>query len=312
MHMCVDHYLLDLSRRFFAVICQNRRHEMIFRSILQIKDYLRKKQYEGFTVGFIPTMGALHDGHLSMVKKASQENDIVVVSIFINPTQFSKSEDFDKYPRDLKKDVTLAYNSGASVIFSPEAKAIYPEEYKTYVEVEEMSEVLCGASRQGHFKGVATVVTKLLNIVHPDKAYFGQKDAQQAVIIKQLVNDLNMDAEIVICPTIREKNGLAMSSRNVYLKEEEKKQSLMISKALAEAKQLLQYNHYTSQEIKMMMIERIAQTEGHIEYIEIVNADTLRKVDTFQETTLIAVAVKFGDTRLIDNIIISARRKAIS
>ncbi len=284
----------------------------IFNSIPEIKAYLRKKQYEGHSIGFIPTMGSLHDGHLSMVKRASKENDIVVVSIFVNPAQFGEAEDFEKYPKNLNKDVELSYNSGADVIFYPDVHEIYPAEYKTYVEVKEISDVLCGASRKGHFKGVATVVTKLLNIVHPDKAYFGQKDAQQAIIIKQLVKDLNMDAEIIISPTIREKDGLAMSSRNVYLSENEKKQSVVISEALIEAKRLIHYNYYMPKQIKMMIAEKITQTTGQIEYVEIVDINSLKEVETFQGTILIAVAVKFGDTRLIDNIIIDGSKQAAS
>lgn len=282
----------------------------IFNSIEEIKKYLRGEQ-RNHTIGFIPTMGALHEGHLSMVKRASKENDIVVVSIFVNPTQFGEAEDFEKYPKTFERDIELAGQSGAQVIFYPDAKEIYPKGYKTYVEVEEISDVLCGASRQGHFKGVATVVTKLLNIVHPDKAYFGQKDAQQAIIIKQLVKDLNMDSEIVISPTVREKNGLAISSRNVYLSEIQKKESMILSEALLEAKRLIGYN-YNIEQIKNIITNKIAKTSGEIEYVEIVDAETLENIDSVQGNILIAVAVRFGETRLIDNVIIDISENLVS
>lgn len=279
----------------------------IFNTITDIKTYLRKRQYEGNAIGFIPTMGALHEGHLSMVKKANKENDIVVVSIFVNPTQFGKNEDLDKYPRRLDEDIKLSEQAGAHVIFCPEVREIYPKGYKTYVEVEDMSNVLCGATRQGHFKGVTTIVTKLLNIIHPDKAYFGQKDAQQAMIIKQLVRDLSMDGEIIICPTIREKSGLAMSSRNAYLSQAEKKESTVISEALMEAERLIHEGNVDPEQIKNIITQKINHTTGKIEYIEIVELESLQKVNPIKGTILIAVAVKFGTTRLIDNIIIEEK-----
>ncbi|MDP2754119.1 MAG: pantoate--beta-alanine ligase, partial [Nitrospirota bacterium] len=193
----------------------------------------------GRTIGFVPTMGVLHEGHLSLVRRAKQENDITTVSIFVNPTQFGPSEDFKQYPRDIEGDTAKLFKEEADILFMPDAPLIYPEGFSTYVEVEKISERLCGAFRPGHFKGVATVVTKLLNIVKPTKAYFGQKDFQQTIVIKQLVKDLDMDADIVVCPTLREQDGLAMSSRNAYLDIRQREAATVIYKCLIEASDLI-------------------------------------------------------------------------
>lgn len=278
---------------------------IIFNKIDEIKLYLRKQQNAGQTIGFVPTMGYLHEGHQSLIRKAAEENDITVVSIFVNPTQFGPSEDLAKYPRDLKRDEIKAKEAGAHIIFHPDDKEMYPEGYKTYIEVEELSDVLCGASRKGHFKGVATVVAKLFNIVHPDKAYFGQKDAQQALVIKQMVKDLNMDTEIVVCPIIREEDGLAKSSRNVYLSEDERKRSLVLSKSLRRAQELIEQGITDAKIIRSEIVGMIEKENVIIDYVEIVSADTLKQVDKIEGKILIALAVKVGTTRLIDNIILT-------
>lgn len=278
----------------------------IFRNIEAIKAYLREKQYGGHSIGFVPTMGCLHEGHLSMVKKAADENDIIVVSLFINPKQFGKNEDFDKYPKNFLKDVELSKEAGAHVIFNPTAEEMYAPNYKTYVEVEKISDVLCGINRPGHFKGVATVVTKLLNIVHPDRAYFGQKDAQQAVIIQQMVEDLNMDTQIVICPTIREEGGLALSSRNTYLSQEEKERSKAIYQILNEAEGLIKKTRDANQ-IKAMIYNSLQREVNNVEYVAITEAHSLKEVECIQGKVLIAVAAKVGSTRLIDNIVLDVK-----
>lgn len=277
-----------------------------YNKINDIKTYLRKKQYMGDTVGFIPTMGCLHEGHLSMIKRAAKENHIVVLSIFVNPKQFGKNEDFEKYPRDFEKDAKLAEQAGADIIFYPDINEMYPETYKTYVEVPNLSNVLCGISRPDHFKGVTTIVTKLLNIVHPDRAYFGQKDAQQAILIRQMVNDLNMDSEIIICPTVREKDGLAMSSRNVYLSDQERKSAVILHESLQKAQYLVQEGGIRDTETIVSTITKMIRKIQNItiEYVSIVAEDSLKEVMWINGRVLCVLAVKIGNTRLIDNMII--------
>jgi len=277
----------------------------IFNRIDEIKSYLRQKQKEDRTIGFVPTMGYLHEGHLSLIRRAKDENDIAIVSIFVNPTQFGPNEDYETYPRDLDRDVRLAEEAGASVIFAPEVKEMYPDGYKTFIEVTDLSETLCGASRPGHFRGAATVVMKLLNIVRPDKAYFGQKDAQQAVIMQRMVRDLNHDTEIVVCPIIREKDGLAMSSRNVYLNDEERKQAVVLSKSLNMAADLISKGERDAGKIKEAITAMIKEKDlAVIDYVSIVNYETMKDLDKISGKVLVALAVKFGKTRLIDNIIV--------
>lgn len=277
-----------------------------YNKINDIKTYLRKKQYMGDTVGFIPTMGCLHEGHLSMIKRAAKENHIVVLSIFVNPKQFGKNEDFEKYPRDFEKDAKLAEQAGADIIFYPDINEMYPETYKTYVEVPNLSNVLCGISRPDHFKGVTTIVTKLLNIVHPDRAYFGQKDAQQAILIRQMVNDLNMDSEIIICPTVREKDGLAMSSRNVYLSDQERKSAVILHESLQKAQYFVQEEGIRDTETIVSTITKMIRKIQNItiEYVSIVAEDSLKEVMWINGRVLCVLAVKIGNTRLIDNMII--------
>ena len=262
---------------------------------------------ESKTIGFVPTMGYLHDGHLSLIKTAKQHTDVAVVSIFVNPKQFSKNEDLDNYPRDLKRDEEMARLAGSDVLFYPSAEDMYPEGYATYVDVERMSVSLCGASRPGHFRGVATVVAKLFGIVKPDIAYFGQKDAQQSIVIKKMVEDLNMDVEIKVLPTVREKDGLAMSSRNMYLSEKERKDALCLYQALAKAETAVKSGERNTVKIVKMMEDIVKEKPtARIDYIEAVDAKTLNPVDTISGDTLMALAVFIGKTRLIDNTILNS------
>ena len=277
----------------------------LIRSIKKMYEFSKKAHLGGKTIGFVPTMGYLHQGHLSLIRKARKENDIVVVSIFVNPIQFGPKEDFKKYPRDLKRDMNLAKQVGTDVIFYPDAKDMYPEGFKTYVNVEELSEKLCGKFRPGHFKGVATVVTKLFNIVCPDIAYFGQKDAQQAIIIKRMVKDLNIPVKIKVLPIVREKDGLAMSSRNTYLNEKERKDALVLYQALNLAKDLIKSGITDSGKIIDRLRRFIKKKKNaKIDYISVVDTDNLNPVKKVSKKCLIALAVWIGRTRLIDNIIV--------
>jgi len=270
-----------------------------------IQKEIKKAKKQGKTVGFVPTMGALHQGHLSLIRIARRENDLVVVSIFVNPSQFGPKEDYTKYPRNLELDAELCGKEKTDIIFYPGAKEMYPCGYNTYVTVERLSDTLCGKYRPGHFKGVATVVTKLLNIINPDIAYFGQKDAQQAVIIKKLVGDLNMPAKIKIMPTLREKDGLALSSRNVYLNPAERKDAPVLSQALDLAKGLVKRGVKDTTKIVDAMKHLIKKKKtAKIDYISIVGLENLEPLRKITGSCLIAEAVWIGRTRLIDNIII--------
>ncbi|MDI3472951.1 MAG: pantoate--beta-alanine ligase [Thermotogaceae bacterium] len=259
----------------------------------------------GKSIGFVPTMGYLHEGHLSLVRKARKENEIVVVSIFVNPTQFGPNEDFDKYPRDTDRDLKLLQNENVDFVFMPSAEEMYPEGYATYVIVERLTEVLCGKSRPGHFRGVATVVTKLFNIVKPTRAYFGQKDAQQFRVLKRMVEDLNMDVEMVEAPIVRESDGLAMSSRNVYLSPEERKQAVALFETLNLAKKAIENGERDAEKVKQLMRENISKYDKVIiDYIEIVDEKNLTPLSKIEGKVLIAIAAFVGKARLIDNIIV--------
>jgi pantoate--beta-alanine ligase len=274
-----------------------------FTQITEIKEYLRKQQSGGARIGLVPTMGYLHEGHLSLIRRAVRENDITVVSIFVNPIQFGPSEDLAKYPRDLANDLQLIQETGAAVVFIPSTNEMYGEDYQTYVQVEKITKTLCGRSRPSHFQGVTTVVTKLFNIVRPDRAYFGQKDAQQAFVIKKMMQDLNMDVEIIVCPIVRETDNLAMSSRNVYLNVEERQQAVVLYQALTVAENLIQQKEKDALIVKEHMTELIrSKSLANIDYIAIVNAQSLQDIRNISGAVLIALAVKFGTTRLIDNI----------
>jgi len=276
---------------------------------------LTKKVFEikksNKTVGLVPTMGFLHDGHRSLIKKARQDTDCVIVSIFVNPTQFGPKEDFKKYPRGLKKDLDLCKKEGVDIVFTPEPEDMYPEGYATYVNTERVTDMLCGESRPGHFRGVATIVTKLFNITMPDIAYFGQKDAQQAIVIKKIAEDLNMSVKINVLPIVREKGGLAMSSRNIYLSLEERIQAQSIYRSLKLAKELFNSGEKDSWKIISKMKQVIGkQPDVKVDYIKVVDIRDLKNIKKISGKALIAVAVWIGKTRLIDNIVIKTRPRA--
>jgi pantoate--beta-alanine ligase len=257
------------------------------------------------SVGLVPTMGYLHDGHISLVHKARSENLSVIVSIFVNPTQFGPSEDFAAYPRDTKHDLSMLEKEGANIVFMPSVEEIYPERFNTWVNVEKITEGLEGEVRPGHFKGVATVVCKLFNIVEPDKAYFGQKDAQQLIVIRKMVTDLNMNLEVVAVPTMREPDGLAMSSRNIYLSKEERQAALVLWKALCLARGNWENGERDAARLRRDMITLIEKEPfAKIDYVSIANLETLEELDTIEKSALVSLAVRIGKTRLIDNTIL--------
>lgn len=274
----------------------------IIRTIIEIREIIKEWKKEGFSVGFVPTMGYLHEGHKSLIEKAASENQRVVVSTFVNPTQFGVNEDLDKYPRDLDRDFNVCEKAGAHIMFVPSTDEMYPTTPLTFVNVNILTEGLCGMKRPGHFQGVCSVVTKLFNIVTPDKAYFGEKDAQQLAVIRQMVRDLNMDVEIVGCPIIREDDGLAKSSRNTYLSDEERKAALVLNKSLKHAKELLLEDEKDAKKI-IGSIESfiISEPLAKIDYIQVVDSENLKPVDKIEKPILIAIAVYIGKTRLIDN-----------
>lgn len=279
----------------------------IIQSLKEMSSISKKVRLSRKTIGFVPTMGALHKGHLSLIRKARQENDTVVVSIFVNPIQFGPQEDFKQYPRPIKQDIYLCRKVGVDFIFYPKANSIYPQGFKTYVTTEELSSVLCGKFRPGHFRAVTTVVTKLFNIVQPDIAYFGQKDAQQAIIISKMVRDLNIPLKIKIMPTIRESDGLAMSSRNIYLNQSERKDACVLYQVLGLAKSLIRQGKRNSKEIIQKMKRLIAQKKSaKIQYISIVDLNELKPMDRIKDKVLIALAVWIGKTRLIDNLMVNS------
>lgn len=277
----------------------------LIKSVPQMKMFSLAARKKDRSIGFVPTMGYLHEGHLSLVREAKKKNGVVVVSIFVNPTQFGPKEDLKKYPRDLKRDLKMLSKLGVDAVFYPDAKEMYPEGLKTYVEVDGLSDKLCGAYRPGHFRGVATVVAKLFNIVCPDDAYFGQKDFQQLVIIRRMVKDLNMDVNVVAMPTVREADGLAMSSRNSYLSKEERQKASIIIKALKLARQLIKSGVRDASKVKSAVSKLIRTKAGvRIDYIEVADPETLEGKKIIKGRTLIAVAARVGTTRLIDNILI--------
>lgn len=274
----------------------------VIKKIDELKDVLKDFKKEGKSIGLVPTMGFLHKGHASLIKKAVEENDIVVVSDFVNPIQFGPNEDLEAYPRDINADSKLCEDLGADFIFNPEPSEMYHNK-KAFVDIEGLSDNLCGARRAGHFRGVCTVCTKLFNIVGPNRAYFGQKDAQQLSIIKKLVFDLNIPVEIVACPIVREEDGLAMSSRNTYLSNDERKAALCLSKAIFEGEKMAN-NGASVGEVLEKMKELISSEKlAKIDYISAVDLETIKDVDNFNKDTLVAIAVYIGKTRLIDNFI---------
>lgn len=279
---------------------------MIIKTIKELDTQLAPYRNESKTIGFVPTMGFLHEGHLSLIRRAKAENDIVVVSDFVNPTQFAPNEDFESYPRDIVRDEELATSAGADFIFHPSVSEIYPEGSSTFVEVEgDITKVLCGESRPSHFKGVTTVVAILFNIVKANKAYFGQKDAQQVAVLLQMVRDLHMNIELVVCPIIREEDGLAMSSRNTYLSDEARKQSVVLNQSLLLAEGVFNNGENSTNKLIKIIADKINEMPlAEIDYVSIYDYPSLKVITKINQQALAAVAVKFGNTRLIDNIIL--------
>lgn len=277
----------------------------LIETITEIKDIVWKAKDSGLTIGLVPTMGYLHDGHKSLMIKSSHDNDITITSVFVNPAQFGKGEDLDKYPRDLTRDMAVANNAGVDYVFYPKVSQMYPEGYDTYVSVGGVSSDLCGAKRPGHFRGVATVVLKLFNICVPTRAYFGQKDYQQAVVINKMTKELDLDIEIVVCPIVREKDGLAMSSRNVYLNEDERKAATGIYKALCHIEREYLNGVFEVSSLKETAIKELLKFPLiKTEYIEIRDAYDLTEIKEITRDAVAAIAVYAGSTRLIDNIIL--------
>lgn len=275
----------------------------IVKTIEEVRKYVKAWRREGLSVGLVPTMGFLHEGHRSLIERAAKENDRVVVSDFVNPTQFGPNEDFESYPRDIEKDAALCNDAGAAVIFNPEAEEMY-DNALTKVSVDKITKVLCGKTRPIHFDGVCTVVSKLFNIVTPDRAYFGQKDAQQLCVVRKMVKDLNFDIEIVSCPIIREADGLAKSSRNTYLNDEERKAALCLSRSLSIGRELIENGEHSAEAVKAAIRAEIEKEPlAKIDYVEIVSFDTLESVESISKPVLAAIAVYIGKTRLIDNFI---------
>jgi pantoate--beta-alanine ligase len=276
-------------------------------TISEVRAVLDEARARGARVGMVPTMGALHEGHLSLIRIARAENDMVVVSIFVNPAQFGPSEDLAKYPRDLERDRRVAEEAGADLIFNPSVVEMYPEAYSTWVDVEGLTAGLCGRSRPGHFRGVCTVVSKLFAICRPDRAYFGEKDAQQLAVIKRMVRDLNTPVQIVPCPTVREADGLAMSSRNVRLTPEQRAQAPVLHRALELARELVRKGERDAATLDGAIRSVLVEAPlGVVDYVEIVDTADLTPISTIAGESLIAVAVRFGDVRLIDNLAVSA------
>lgn len=269
-------------------------------TVLETRNTVKNWRKEGYTVGLVPTMGFLHEGHASLIKKCREQNDKVVVSVFVNPTQFGPNEDLEAYPRDLEQDKALCESLGADLIFHPEPSEMYKNP-KTYMNIEGLSDNLCGKSRPIHFKGVCTVVSKLFNIVAPDRAYFGQKDAQQLAIIKKMVQDMNFDVEVVGCPIVREEDGLAKSSRNTYLSDEERKAALCLSKSVKKGMEIIKEG-ISAKEVLDEMKKVINQEPlAKIDYVSMVDSLTMEDVETVDRDVLVAMAVYIGKTRLIDN-----------
>ena len=273
-------------------------------TIAEVREIVSSWRKEGLTVGLVPTMGYLHEGHQSLIKKSVEQNDRTVVSVFVNPIQFGPNEDLATYPRDINRDMEKVSEAGGDLIFNPEPNEMYPGHFTSFIDTTETTELLCGAVRPIHFRGVCTVVGKLFNIVCPDRAYFGQKDAQQLATIKRFARDLNFPIEIVACPIIREEDGLAKSSRNTYLSPEERKAALILSQSLKLGKKAIEEGEKSAKKIIDIITTNI-KTEplARIDYVEVVDFENIQRVDTIEGETLVAIAVYIGKTRLIDNFI---------
>lgn len=274
----------------------------IIKTISEVRRITAAWKQEGLSIGFVPTMGYLHEGHQSLIERAASENDRVVASVFVNPLQFGPTEDFSSYPRDLERDMAVCGRAGAHMIFHPEAGEMYFPDFCTYVDMDSLTEGLCGKSRPGHFRGVCTVVLKLFNIVGADRAYFGEKDAQQLAVIKRMVRDLSMGVEIVGCPIIREKDGLAKSSRNTYLSPTEREAALILKKSLDAGRKLANEGERNAKKIVDAIKENLmTEPLARLDYVELVDALTMEKVEAVDRKVLVAVAAYVGKTRLIDN-----------
>lgn len=278
-------------------------------TIKEVRDIVKAWKKEGKTVGFVPTMGYLHEGHQSLIERAG-ENDKVVVSIFVNPMQFAPTEDLDSYPRDLEHDCAICEKAGADLIFHPEPSEMYASDFSTFVDMTVLTEELCGLSRPVHFRGVCTVVSKLFHIVTPDRAYFGQKDAQQLAVIKHMVRDLNMDIEVIGCPIVRENDGLAKSSRNTYLSKEERQAALIVSKSIRLGEEMINNGERDAKKVIQTMKDLVAtEPLAKIDYIKVVDALSMQQVEKIEKDILVAVAIYIGKTRLIDNFSFEVRKE---
>ena len=281
----------------------------IISSIKTIQTHIQKLRQSGKQIGFVPTMGYLHDGHRALLKTCRRQNDISVLSIFVNPAQFGPQEDFQAYPRDKKKDVLLAKKENVDIIFYPSVKTMYPGRYLTYINVEEMTGTLCGASRPGHFRGVTTVVGKLLNIIQPHTIYLGQKDAQQCAVVRTMVRDLNIPVRVCVLPTVREKDGLALSSRNAYLTAQERQEAPYLYQSLKMAENEIRQGEESPERLIRGMRRFLrSNCRGTIDYIACVDSETLQAVKVIRGSILLALAVRLGKARLIDNILIRVRK----
>lgn len=280
----------------------------VIRSVKSLQRLIQKAKARNQRIGFVPTMGALHEGHSSLMRRCRQDNRLAVVSIFVNPKQFGPQEDFQKYPRRGKADRILAKKAGVDILFCPSGNEMYPDDHLTYIDVEKITKSLCGRSRPGHFRGVATVVGKLLNMVMPDVLYLGQKDAQQSLIIKRMIRDLNFSVQVKVCPIVRDADGLALSSRNRYLTEKQRREAGILYQSLREAKKRILEGERRIEKISGMIRSRVTRnTSGRIDYVECVDAETLKSLTRAGGKVMIALAVRFGKTRLIDNVIVNLR-----
>ena len=280
----------------------------VVKTVKEVRNIVAEWRKEGLSVGLVPTMGYLHEGHQSLIRKSAEQNDRTVVSVFVNPIQFAPTEDLDAYPRDLERDKKAVEEAGGNLIFHPEPSEMYPEHFTSFIDTTETTELLCGAVRPIHFRGVCTVVGKLFNIVTPDRAYFGQKDAQQLATIRRFVRDLNFGIEIVACPIVREEDGLAKSSRNTDLNAEERQAALVLSQSLKKGMELIENGERDAK----VVIETIKanlekETLARVDYVEVVDFENIQRVETISGETLVAIAVYIGKTRLIDNFIVDVR-----
>ena len=278
----------------------------VVKTISEVREIVSSWRKEGLSVGLVPTMGFLHEGHQSLIEKSVSQNDRTIVSVFVNPIQFGPNEDLEAYPRDLEHDKALVEKAGGNLIFHPEPSEMYPGHFTSFIDTTETTELLCGAVRPIHFRGVCTVVGKLFNIVCPDRAYFGQKDAQQLATIRRFVRDLNFPVEIIPCPIIREEDGLAKSSRNTYLSPEERQAALILSKSLRLGKEAIENGEDNPQRVINIIKENLStEPLARIDYVEIVDFENIQRVEKIEGETLVAIAVYIGKTRLIDNFIIT-------